>query len=175
VHTPQKAFCVTSTLHLEMPIRPQAPASTLWLALVELPGIVAATTLFAFVFGSEPYSATLHGLWVALTAVGVLAAGALLNLYRLFRDDVAGVDLALPVIAVGAVGGATLLASNGSYAWIDLAFGLAIGCFMGLVNALVVDDDGPVGLGEAEQAELERRDLERHLDVRRDFPDRTIF
>jgi hypothetical protein len=158
-----------------MPIRPQAPASTLWLALVELPGIFAASTLFAFVFGGEPQSAAWHGVSVALTAVGVLAAGAFLNLYRLFRDDVAGVDLALPVIAVGVVAGATLLASNGSYGWIDLAFGLAIGCFMSFVNALVVDDDQAAGLGEAEQAELERRDLERHLDVRRDFPDRTIF
>lgn len=160
---------------MEMPIRPQAPASTLWLALIELPGVVAATTLFAFVFGSDPLSAALHGVLVALTAVGVLVAGALLNLYRLLRDDIAGIDLALPVVAVGAVAGAVLLASNGFYEWIDLVFGLAIGSFMTLVNALVVDDDQAAGRGEAEQAELERRDLERHLAVRREFPHRTIF
>ena len=158
-----------------MPIRPQAPTSTLWLALIELPGVLAATTLFAFVFGSDPESAALHGALVALTAVGVLVAGALLNLHRLFRDDVAGVDLALPVVAVGTVAGATLLASNGFYGWIDLAFGLGIGSFLSFVNALVVDDDEAFGRGEAEQAALEQRDLERHLDPRREFPDRTIF
>jgi hypothetical protein len=39
----------------------------------------------------------------------------------------------------------------------------------------VADDVQAAGRGEAEQAELEQRDLERHLDVRREFPDRTIF
>jgi hypothetical protein len=158
-----------------MPIRPQEPVSILWLALIELPGILAATDLFAFVLGSDPQSAVLHGLLVASTAVGLLVAGALLNLYRLFRDDVAGIDLALPVVAVGVVAGAALLASNGFYEWIDLALGLAIGSFMSLVSALVADDVQAAGRGEAEQAELEQRDLERHLDVRREFPDRTIF
>jgi 4-amino-4-deoxy-L-arabinose transferase-like glycosyltransferase len=140
-------------------------------AFVEFPFLIVIGGALQVVFWDGfDRSVFWHTLSWLLAGSGALGVAAVLAFPALRRDDVSLMDVALPVVTIGLLAASAILAAQGFYSWGWWALGVGIGAGWAIIALVSTRRAEGRSEREAAEAELDRRDLERHLTAKGDTP-----
>lgn len=133
-------------------------------ALFELPFLVVVGAAVQVLFdgGLDSETAWRVASW-CLAATGVVAVGGILGVPRVWRDDVAVGDLALPILGVALLAVTAALAAQELYSWLFWASGVGIGIVLAIAAIVSLRRADARTERDVEEAKLDRRDHERRL------------